>query len=135
MGTNCTLLLDDLVVFPYENDLLHNMITSGHRKVVWSFNLCNRYIDDLIICNNKKLWEYAKEINAFHLNVEQVISQTTLEITLRFKIYDLRSTLMVKFPLNRMTKVMISISIQSIFHSFQVIYHLVVHIVFTSLGS
>ena len=25
----------------------------GHRKLAWSFNLCYKYIDDLIVFNNK----------------------------------------------------------------------------------
>ena len=39
-----------------------NMIKSGHRRLARSFNLCYRYIDDLIVFNNKKFLDYLKEI-------------------------------------------------------------------------
>ena len=47
------------------------MIRSGHRELVRSFNLCFRYIDDLIVFNNKKFWEYVKFIYPSQLNVEK----------------------------------------------------------------
>ena len=34
------------------------MIRSGHRRLARSFNLCYRYIDDLIVFNNKKFLDY-----------------------------------------------------------------------------
>ena len=54
MGTNCAPLLADLFLYFYENEFLDNMIRSGHRRLARSFNLCYRYIDDLIVFNNKK---------------------------------------------------------------------------------
>ena len=47
------------------------MIRSGHRKRVRSFNLCFQYIDDLIVFNDKKVWEYVKDIYPSKLNVEK----------------------------------------------------------------
>ena len=38
------------------------MIISGHRRLARSFNLCYRYIDDLVVFNNKKFSDYLKEI-------------------------------------------------------------------------
>ena len=40
MGTNCAPLLADLLIYSYENKVLDNMITSGHRRLARSFNLC-----------------------------------------------------------------------------------------------
>ena len=54
MGTNCAPLLADLFLYSYENEFLDNIIRSGHMRLAWSFNLCYRYIDDLIVFNNKK---------------------------------------------------------------------------------
>ena len=54
IGTNCAPLLTDLFLYSYENEFLDNMIRSGHRRLAWSINLCYRYIDDLIVFNNKK---------------------------------------------------------------------------------
>ena len=54
IGTNCAPLLADLFLYSYESEFLDNMIRGGHRKLARSFNLCYRYIDDLIVFNNKK---------------------------------------------------------------------------------
>ena len=48
------------------------MIRSGHRKLARSFNLCHRYIDYLIVFNNKKFGDYVKEIYPSLLTVEKV---------------------------------------------------------------
>ena len=50
---------------------LDNMMRSGHRKLARSFNLCFRYIDDLIVFNNKKSWEYVKDLYPSQFNVER----------------------------------------------------------------
>ena len=55
MGTNCAPLLADLVLYSYENEL-DNMY---------------RYIDDLIVFNNKKFLDYLKEIYPSKLTVEK----------------------------------------------------------------
>ena len=55
----------------YENEFLDNMIRSGHRRLARSFNLCYRYIDDLIVFNNKKFLDYLKEIYLSQLTVEK----------------------------------------------------------------
>ena len=60
--SNGNKLLADLFLYSYESEVLDNMIRSGHRKLARSFNLCYRYIDDLIVFNNKKFGEYVKEI-------------------------------------------------------------------------
>ena len=46
------------------------MIRSGHRRLARSFNLCYRYIDDLIVFNNKFL-DFLKEIYPSQLTVEK----------------------------------------------------------------
>ena len=60
--TNCAPLLPDLFLYSYESEFLDNMIRGGHRKLAGSFNLCDRYIDDLIVINNKMFGDYVKEI-------------------------------------------------------------------------
>ena len=52
-------------------EFLDNMIRSGHRRLARSFNLCYRYIDDLIVFNNKKFLDYLKEIYPSQLTVEK----------------------------------------------------------------
>ena len=71
MGTNCAPLLADLFLYSYENEFLDNMIRSGHRRLARSFNLCYRYIDELIVFNNKKFLDYLKEIYPSQLTVEK----------------------------------------------------------------
>ena len=53
-GANCAPLLADLFLYSYENQFLDNIIRSGHRRLAGSFNLCYRYIDDLIISITKR---------------------------------------------------------------------------------
>ena len=67
MGTNCAPppLLADIFLYSYESEFLDNMIRSGHRKLASSFSLYYRYMDDLIICNNKKFGGYVKEDLSF----------------------------------------------------------------------
>ena len=71
MGTNCAPLLADLFFYSYENEFLDNIIRSGHRRLARSFDLCYRYIDDLIVFNNKKFLDYLKEIYPSQLTVEK----------------------------------------------------------------
>ena len=71
MGTNCAPLLADLFLYSYESEFLDNMIRGGHRKLARSFNICYRYIDDLIVFNNKKFGDYVKEFYPSQLTVEK----------------------------------------------------------------
>ena len=71
MGTNCAPLLADLFLYSNENKFLNNMIRNGHRRLARSFNLCYRYIDDLIVFNTKKLLDYLREIYPSQLTVEK----------------------------------------------------------------
>ena len=72
MGTNCAPLLSDLFLEnSYQNEFLDNMIKGGHRRLAKSFNLCYRYIDDLIAFSYKKFLDYLKEIYPFQLTVEK----------------------------------------------------------------
>ena len=58
METSYAPLLTDHFLYSYESEFLDNMIRGGHRKLARSFNLCYRYIDDLIVFNNKKFGDY-----------------------------------------------------------------------------
>ena len=69
--TNCAPLLADLFLYSYENEFLDNMIKRGHRRLAGSFNLCYRYIDDLIIFNNNKFMDYLRELYPSQLTVEK----------------------------------------------------------------
>ena len=71
MGTNCTPLIDGLFLYSYESEFLDSLIESGHRRLARSFNLCCRYIDDLIVFNNKKFIDYVKDFYPYELNDEK----------------------------------------------------------------
>ena len=74
MGTNCAPLLADLFLlflYSYEYEFLDSMIKSDHRRLARSFNLCYRYIDDLIVFNNKKILDYLFIIYPSELTVEK----------------------------------------------------------------
>ena len=127
MGTNCAPLLADLFLYSYESEILDNMIRSSHRKLTRSFNLCYRYIDNLIVFNNKKFGDFVKKIYPSKLTVEKanrsddlanyqdltfiIRSSNQLHTKLYDKCDDLISTLLI-------------------FHSFRAISHLALPIVF-----
>ena len=71
MRTNCAPLFADLFLYSYKNEFLDNMIRSGDRRLARSFNLCYRYINDVIVSNNKKFLDYLKEIHPSQLTVEK----------------------------------------------------------------
>ena len=71
MGTNGAPLLADFFLYSYENEFLDDMIRSGHRRLARSFNRCYKYIDDLIVLNNKKFSNYLKEIYLSQRTVEK----------------------------------------------------------------
>ena len=69
MGKSCDPLLADLFLCSYESEFFDSLVRSSHRTLARSFNLCYRYIDDLIVSNNKKFIYYVKDIYPFELNV------------------------------------------------------------------
>ena len=71
VGSNCAPLLADLFLHSYENEFLDNMIRSGHRRLTRSFNLCYRYIDDLIVFNNRECLDCLKKIYPSQLTIKK----------------------------------------------------------------
>ena len=122
VGTNCAPLLADLFLYSYENEFLDNMIKSGHRRLARSFNLCYRYIDDLIVFKNRWFLDYLKEIYLSELTVEEANKSDHLAdyLDLTF-IIDSGG----KLSFRLMTNALILTSTLSIFHSFPATYHLV----------
>ena len=62
MGMNCAPLLAGLFLYSYESEFLDNMIRGGQRKLARSFNRYYRYIEDLIVFNNKKFGIMSKRL-------------------------------------------------------------------------
>ena len=61
MRTNYAPLLVDLFLYSYESEFLDSLVRSSHRRLARSFNLCYRYVDDLIVFNNKKFIDCIKD--------------------------------------------------------------------------
>ena len=120
-------LLSDIFCYSYENDFFDNMITSGHRRFGWLFNLCYRYNDNLIVFNKKRVLVCLKEIYPYQLTVEKANKPHHLEnyLDLAFMI-DKGGKLSTRF----MTNVMTLTSMLSIFHSFPATYHLALLMVY-----
>ena len=125
MGTNCAPLLADLLLYSYENEFLVNMIRSGHRRLARSFNLCYRYMDDLIVFNNKKFLDYLNEIYPSQLTAGKANKSDHLADYL-----DLTIIIDSSFQPGYITNVMILTSTLSIFHSFPTTYHLALLMVY-----
>jgi len=53
MGTNCSPLLDDLLLHSHEADFVQELLRKGEKKLAQSFNYTFRYIDDVLSLNNK----------------------------------------------------------------------------------
>ena len=105
LGTNCAQLLADLFLYSYGNEFLDSQVRSGHMRLARSFNLCYRYIDDLIALNNKKFMVYVNDIYPSELNVEKADLDLTFIMgnnnRLYKKLYDKRDDLnfhVVNFP-------------------------------------
>ena len=47
MGTNCDLLVADLILFCYEGDSLLSISDANESEIIESFNSTSRYLDDL----------------------------------------------------------------------------------------
>ena len=62
VGPNFAPLLTDLFLYSHENEFLHTVIRSGHRRLARLFNLCCRYTDDLIVVNNKKFLDHLRDV-------------------------------------------------------------------------
>ena len=71
MGTNCAPLLTDLFLYSCERYFLDSLARSGHRRLARSFNLCYRYVNDLIVFSNKRFKDYVEDIYPSELNVEK----------------------------------------------------------------
>ena len=132
MGTNCALLLADLSLYSYENEFLDIVIRSGHRRLARSFDLCYRYIHDLIVFNNKRFLDYLKEIYPSQLTDKKANKSDHLVdyLDLTF-IIDSGGKLSTR-PYDKLDDLT---STSSIFHSFPARYHLALLMVCTFRSS
>ena len=74
MGTNCASSCSLTCFFTHKRcEFLDCLVRSDHMRFARSFNLCYRYIDDMIAFINKKFIDYVdvKDIYLSELNVEK----------------------------------------------------------------
>ena len=48
MGTNCALLIADLLLFCYERDFMASLSYNKDVEIIQTFNSTSRYLDDLL---------------------------------------------------------------------------------------
>ena len=68
MGTKCVPLLDELFLYPYENEFV---IKDGKRKLAAKFDLSYCYIVDLISFNNERFKEFISDIHPQELTISE----------------------------------------------------------------
>jgi len=73
MGTNCALLLADLLLHSYEADFVKQLLRKGVKKLAQSFNYTFRYIDDVLSLNNKTFSNFSHLIYPVELVVKDTI--------------------------------------------------------------
>ena len=52
MGTNCSPLVADLLLFCYERDFMMSLSDDKQADVIDAFNTASRYLDDILNINN-----------------------------------------------------------------------------------
>ena len=102
MGTNCALLLADLIFYPYESEFLQKLVKDKKMHEGRSFNFTYRYIDDVLSINNYRFAEFLPLIYPPELEAKETTdtasSASFLDLYLEFdnsgqistKIYDKR---------------------------------------------
>ena len=114
MGTNCTPLLADLLLYSYEADFIQWLLKKNEKKLTRSFNFTFRYIDDALSLNNSRFGDFVDRIYPIELEIRDTTDTDRsasyldlhLEIDsdgrLRTKLYDKRDEFnlpIVNFPL------------------------------------
>ena len=102
MGTNCTPLLADLLLYSYEADFIQWLLKKNEKKLTRSFNFTFRYIDDALSLNNSRFGDFVDRIYPIELEIRDTTDTDRsasyldlhLEIDsdgrLRTKLYDKR---------------------------------------------
>ena len=70
MGTNCAPILADLFLYSYEAEFVQKLLRDKNKKLVVSFNLTYRYIDDVLSINNYNFHNYVHLIYLEELDIK-----------------------------------------------------------------
>src|SRR4051812_38038194 len=113
MGTDCAPYLANLFLYAYEFTFLNNILKQRDFNILYKFNKCYRYIDDLLTPNNDKaLYELKKKIYPPELELtcddknDQEVTYLDLRLeikknSLQYCLYDKRDNFgfnIVNFP-------------------------------------
>ena len=69
-GTNYVLFLVDLFLYSHEADFIQGLLKKNEKKLVRSFNLTFRYIDDIISLNNSRFGDFFDLIDHIELEIK-----------------------------------------------------------------
>ena len=78
MGTNCALLLVDLLLYSCENEFLDKLMKEGKGKLSRKFSFSYRYIDNFISFNNKRFKEFIFDIYPNDPTIFEIIGFTSV---------------------------------------------------------
>jgi hypothetical protein len=86
MGTNCTPLMADLLLYSYEGEFVQKLLRDNNKNLAVSFNHTFRYIDDVLSINNHNFHSYVHLIYPDELEIKDTTesdkSASYLEILL-----------------------------------------------------
>ena len=68
MGTNCALLVADLLLYCYERDFMLSLSDNNQTHIIEAFNSTSRYLDDLLDIDNRYFEQMVGQIYSNELN-------------------------------------------------------------------
>jgi hypothetical protein len=113
MGTKCSPLFADLLLYSYEAYLIQGLLKKKEQKLARSFNFTFRYIDDVLSINNSMFNDFVDRIYPIELEIKDTTDtdrsasyldlhlEIENEARLRTKLYDKRDDFnfpIVNFP-------------------------------------
>ena len=101
MGINCAPLLADIVLYSYEAEFIHSLLSAGKKRLASQFNFTYRYIDDVLSINNPDFDNYLGQMYPLSL-ISKTLRRATLLLpswiytcqsvgTVNFALYDKRA--------------------------------------------
>jgi hypothetical protein len=102
MGTKCSPLFADLLLYSYEAYLIQGLLKKKEQKLARSFNFTFRYIDDVLSINNSMFNDFVDRIYPIELEIKDTTDtdrsasyldlhlEIENEARLRTKLYDKR---------------------------------------------
>ena len=77
MGTNCTPLVADLLLFCYEKDFMMSLSVENQPEIIEAFSSTTRYLDDLLNIDNTYFHALISQIYSPELQLNKANSSNT----------------------------------------------------------